>query len=302
MIVKIRLKVLVMGFLILLFGQGCAGTLSKENAQRNPTIPEASAQQIDLSQMDVHEWASTSSDGKWVAVGLVAIPPENGSGKLAYVRLMVFSADGKTHWTIIDHWQELGLGFPMPEPLKWSQDSQYFYFTHRVTPDGCSVFPFLTDLQRVSLEDGTVSELLPQTALTLALSPDESKVAYLRSGESGLVLRDLNTKEVRETKIDPGRDFNAGNILWSPDGKSLTLTVAINPCMGDAVASRTVQAQSTSILLVDAKTLQQKVLIKEDPRLFVTWQWKEPERITLTDGRENALWYLNVNTGEITRQ
>jgi hypothetical protein len=72
--------------------------------------------------------------------------------------------------------------------------------------------------------------------------------------------------------------------------------------MGDAVASRTVQAQSTSILLVDAKTLQQKVLIKEDPRLFVTWQWREPERITLMDGREIALWYLNVNTGETTRQ
>jgi len=257
--------------------------------------------QLDLSLMNVNEWASTSLDGMWTAVGLVAFPKENVGGQLAYVRLMIFRADGKAYWTIIDKWEEIGLGFPMPEPLKWSWDGRYFYFTHRVVPDGCSVFVNLTDLQRVNLEDGSVNELLPQSALALALAPDESQVAYIGYGDRGLILKDLFTGEERETKIDPGKEFNVGNILWSPDGTSLTLTLAINPCTGAYGLSKTVWAESTTILWVDVKTLQQKVLVKENPRLFITLEWNESEKIIITDGEENALWRLDVNTGEITR-
>lgn len=270
-----------------------------------PSTPLATAEisnsQLDLSQMNVNEWASTSPDGEWIAVGLVAFPKENIGGQLAYVRLMIFRVDGKTRWTIIDKWQDINLGFPTPTSLKWSQDSEHFYFTHRVTPDGCSAFPFLTDLQRVNLADGTANELLPQSALALALAPDESQVAYIGYGERGLVLRDLVTGEERETKIDPGKDFNAGRLLWSPEGNALALTLAINPCTGVYGLSKTVWAESTTILWVDAKTLQQKVLLKEDPRLFITLEWNEPEKITITDGEENALWHLDVNTGEITK-
>jgi hypothetical protein len=289
---------------------GCAGTALHEIAQTDPTssvvafpsqTQKNTGQQLNLSQMDVDEWASNSPDGKWVAVGLVAFPNENISGQFAYVRLIIFSADGKTHWAIIDKWEELGLGFPIPAPLKWSLDGKHFYFTHRVTPDGCSAFVFLTDLQQVRLEDGKVNELLPQSALDLALAPDESRVAYIGSGKQVLVLRDLATGEERETKIGTGKEFDAGNILWSPDGNSLALTLAINPCTGPYGVSKTVWAESTTILWVDAQTLQQKVLVKEDPRLFVTTAWNEPQKITITDGDENGVWYLDVNTREITR-
>jgi len=271
------------------------------------SVPSATQEKLNsqpnLSLMNVNEWASTSPDGMWIAVGLVAFPKENVGGQLAYIRLMIFGVDGKSHWTIIDEWQELGLGFPIPEPLKWSRDGRYFYFTHRVTPDGCSAFAFRTDLQRVNLEDGTVDDLLPDPALALALSPDDSQVAYFfGSQERGLVLRDLVTGEEREAKIEPGKDFNAGNILWSPDGNALAFTLAINPCTGDYGLSKTVWAESTTILWVDAETLEQKVLVKEDARLFITWEWNNPEKITITDGEQNSLWYLDVNTGEITRE
>jgi hypothetical protein len=252
--------------------------------------------------MNVQEWASTSSDGTWVATGLVAFPKENIGGQLAYVRLMIFSADGRTNWTIIDEMQEIGLGFPMPAPVKWSQVGKHFYFTYRVIPDGCSAFDVRSGLQQVNLEDGSVTELLPHISLALALKPDESQVAFVRSGERRLVVRDLTTGEERETQIDPGKNFNAGNLLWSPDGKSLALTLAINPCEGAFGVSRTVWAESTSILWVDAETLEQKVLLQEDSRLFVTFEWNEPGRITLVDGQESSLWELNVNSGEIIRK
>jgi len=295
---KISLTIL---FIVSFINQACAGVPSTTPFPIVPTtIPSFTAtDQLDLSHMNVEEWASTSPNGTWIATGLVALPKENTSGKLAYVRLMIFSTDGKTHWKIIDEWEELGLGFPKPVALKWSQDGKHFYFTHRVSPDGCSAFPFLTDLQQVNLQNGIVENLLPDPVLALALSPDDSLVAYF---SSGLILRDLINGEKREIKIDPGTVFDAGNLLWSPDSKSLALTLAINPCTGVYGISKTVWAESTTILWVDAKTLQQKVLVKEDPRLFVTTEWNEPDTITVIDGKENSLWYLNVNTGEVLKK
>ena len=265
------------------------------------TTPENSHNQLNLDQMNESEWASTSPDGQWVAVGLAAFPKPNTGGQQAYVRLMIFSTDGNVNWTIVDNWEELGLGFPTPAPLKWSDDGQSFYFTHRVNPDGCSAFPYYTDLHQVNLGDGIVNELLPPVAAALALAPDDSQVAYFIGGEKELVIKDLSTGEERKTKIGPGKDFNAGNILWSPDGSSLTLTLAINPCVGEAGVSNTVWAESTSIIWIDAETLEQRVLVNEDPRLFVTWEWNEPEKITIVDGQEDSFWQLDVNTGEITR-
>ena len=253
--------------------------------------------------MIVEEWASTSPDGKWIAAGLVAFPKANASEQLAYVRLLIFSADGNTLWRIIDERQEIGLGFPVPAPLKWSEDGQHFYFSHRVVPDGCSVFKTFSDLQRVNLQDGKVEELLPQTgrAQALAMSPDESMVEYPVYGDRGLVVRDLSTGAERDIPIDPGEDFQAGNIVWSPDDESLALTLAIHPCSGN-YPLKTVSAESTSIVLVNAQTLAQKVLIQEDPRLLVTVEWKELNRIVITDGAENSLLYLNVDSGEISRE
>jgi dipeptidyl aminopeptidase/acylaminoacyl peptidase len=314
MISKSQHKMSLMILLIaLLASQSCAGITTTVVPTATTVLPSSTSipvstqdkpnNQLDLSQMNVNEWASTSPDGEWVAVGLIAFPKENIGGQLDYTRLMIFSTDGKTHWTIIDRWEEMGLGFPVPMPLKWSQDGKHFYFTHHVIPDGCSAFALQTNLQRVNLEDGTVNDLLPDPALALALSPDDSQVAYFfGSQDRELVLRNLVTGEEREAKIDPGKDFNVGNILWSPDGKSLALTLAINPCTGEYGVSKTVLAESTTILSVDAKTLQQKVLIEEDQRLFITWEWNRPGKITITDGEHNSVWYLNVNTGEITRE
>ena len=269
-----------------------------------PEVTPSPTAQLNLSQMIVDEWSSTSPDGKWVAVGLVAFPKENIGGQQAYVRLMIFDVDGKAQRTIIDQWQEMDLGFPMPMPLKWSQDGKHFYFTHRVYPDGCSAFPFLTDLQQVNLENGGMKDLLPDQAVDVALSPDDTKVVYsyfFGQPEMGLAVRDLVTGDEEETTVNPGKEFHAGNIVWSREGDAFVVTLAIHPCTGEYGVSKTVWAESTTLLWVDAETFEQKILIQEDPRLFVTVEWNEPNKIVITDGLENSVWHLDVESGEITR-
>jgi len=301
-----KLKVAILFLTVFLLDQGCSGITATQPPAvidiTNEVSDPNSTKQLNLLQMNVEEWVSTSPDGTWLATGLVAFTKENIGGQLAYIRLIIFSADGKTNWTILDQWKEVNLGFPVPTPLKWSRDGNHFYFTQRVIPDGCSAFPFLTELQQVNLQDGSVANLLSDSAIALALSPDDSQVAYFLGGEGGLILRDLKTGRKEETKLNPSKDFDAGNILWSPDGQSLALTLAINPCTGAYDVSKTVWAESTTILWLDAKTLQQNVLVQEDPRLFITREWNEPGKIIITDGKKNALWYLNVDTGEITKE
>ena len=55
-----------------------------------------STNQLDLSQISVDEWTSASPDGEPVATGLVAFPKADSDVQQAYVRLLIFSADGKT--------------------------------------------------------------------------------------------------------------------------------------------------------------------------------------------------------------
>jgi hypothetical protein len=101
--------------------QGCPAPQPTSTEAAVASIPSATAEisnnELNLSRMNVNEWASTSPDGTWVAVGLFAFPRENIGGQLDYTRLIIFSVEENTRWVIIDKWEEMGLGFPVPEPL-----------------------------------------------------------------------------------------------------------------------------------------------------------------------------------------
>jgi hypothetical protein len=244
MISTMRFRLVRTILILALFAvQGCGRAASIAEATGSPTdaqvASKAASHEFDLSQMDVEEWASTSPDGTWTAVGLLSFPKPNTNGQRAYVRLTIFREDATAHWRVIDGWQEIGLGFPRPVPLRWSHDGRYFYFSHFVIPDGCSVFDDLSDVQRVDLRDGSIAELLPLSAMGLALAPDETRVAYVGYGDRGLILKDLAAGSEKEIKIDPGRNYEAGNLLWSPDGKSLALTLATVPVRGVVKSRRT---------------------------------------------------------------
>ena len=93
-----------------------------------------------------------------------------------------------------------------------------------------------------------------------------------------------------------------GNLLWSPDGNLVALTLAIEPCGGEYGISKTIWAESSTILLIDAMTLETKTFLEEDPRLFVTWEWIEDGEITLQDGVEGALWKMDISNGGLAKE
>jgi hypothetical protein len=105
-------------------------------------------------------------------------------------------------------------------------------------------------------------------------------------------VRDLATGVEREMRLDPGQNYAAGQIVWSPDGAALALTLAIHPCSFG-------WAESVSVVLVEVTTLKQTTLIHEDKRLFTTAEWSAPDRILLKDDDGNS-WWMDLETRQIT--
>jgi hypothetical protein len=247
----------------------------------------------DLGEMDVREeWISTSPDGAWVARGLAAFP--EGAGHRYYTRLTVERSDGSQEWTVLDTWSELALGYTTPRLLRWSSDGQHLYYTNRPVPDGCAVFVNGSDLQRVDLSDGSVTEVVPSVGLWLSLSPDETTLAYVGYGDRGLVLRELTTGHERQTPIDAfgeAQDAHVGHIVWSPDGDALMLTVAFDACGPP-------EESTHAIVRVDAETLSQTTVMTQDDRLFTTQAWPKADQVLLKD-RNGKTWWLAPETGDL---
>jgi hypothetical protein len=253
-----------------------------------------------LTEMELRTWSSRSPDGKWDVQGMVAFPaacPEpcrRDGGEKYYTQLKVKKTDGASDWTVVDEWSRFGLGYTTPQPFHWSQDGRYLYFTNKPVPDGCGIFVNGSDLHRIDLSDGSVTEIVPSSGLWLSLSPDETTLAYIGYGGRGLVLRNLATGVERGARLDPGQDYAAGHIVWSPDGAALVLTLAIRPCSSG-------WAESVSVMLVEVATLEQTMLIHEDKRLFTTVEWPTLDRILLKD-EDGNFWWMDLETRQITTE
>lgn len=260
---------------------------------KTPTPEPLATPTPDLTTFESQIWSTVSPDGQWSAQTTASFPT-SGANERYYTQLTVSQTDGSLEWVIVDAWEEMALGYTIPQVLQWSPDGRYVYFTNRPLPDGCAVFVNGLDLHRFDLSDGSVTEIVPPVGLWLSLSPDETTLAYIGYADRGLVIRDLATGTEREMPLSPGPDYQAGRIVWSPDGAALVLTLALRPCT-------TNWADATSIVYVNVVTMEQTTLLAEDPRLFITAEWASENQVLLRDNDNNE-WLLDVTTGHVTPQ
>jgi hypothetical protein len=106
-----------------------------------------------------------------------------------------------------------------------------------------------------------------------------------------LILRNLATGEERALHWETEFDV-AGNIVWSPDGQSLALTLSSSSC---SIPDRT-----HTIVVVDVETLMPTVLVEDNDQLFVTTAWLDSGRLVLQGLDENR-WTLDTRTGALAK-
>jgi hypothetical protein len=143
-----------------------------------PIPTEKLAATPDPSQTKVNSFSTQSPDGLWVLTITNAIPAldRDGiqTGDQAYDQVKLAWADGSPEWILSDEWSFFGLGSGSYRPFFWSLTGETLYLTYRPVPDGCQGLVNGSNLLRVDLKDGEMTEILPSPGLWLSLSPDET--------------------------------------------------------------------------------------------------------------------------------
>lgn len=248
---------------------------------------------VDLSEMTGDSWISISPDGNWTAQVQVAYPfNKNGvaTGDRYYVRLEVLKKDGSVVWTVLDDWLNWGLGYSIPANFHWRADSGRLYFTEHTIVDGCAVFGNERGLYEVNLEDGSLRELSGFDTGELQAAPDGQQIAVL-SGSS-FEVRDLSGDPLAETSLDfLEGDWQAGRLVWSPNGDQVLFTVMFDPCG---------PPKSSSIYRMNIPSGTLDVLVERDTRVLVANQWLGDDKVELIDAA-GAVWFLNPETSALEK-
>lgn len=243
---------------------------------------------LEPEDMTVDSWFSISPNGLWTAQVQVAYPfDKNGvsTGDRYYVRLEVLKEDGSQHWLVLDQWANWGLGYTIPANLHWRNDSQRLYFSNQAIADGCAVFGNNRGLFAVNLENGVTTDVSNDAYGELHAAPDGLRIAIL--SEKTLAVRTLASGKTVLADLNFLKgDWQAGNLLWSPDEKAVVFTVLYKPCG---------PPESSSIYRLDATTAEITSLITLDKRVFVASQWLENGKIELID-QVGAKYHLDPVT------
>jgi Tol biopolymer transport system component/DNA-binding winged helix-turn-helix (wHTH) protein len=119
--------------------------------------------------------------------------------------------------------------------------------------------PAVSTLYKVSILGGASQKILHDIDSPVAISPDESRLAFVRrhaeSKETALVLTDIEGKNEQSLAVRQAESgFTSGGVSWSPDGKALSATVF----------QRENKRASVQVAIVDAATGEQKLVSHEN--------------------------------------
>lgn len=298
-------KVVVM-LLFLLLATACSSNIAMDVVPAvSPTSPATSTSTPTLQAVStatqeiivpsptatpkIVRWGSSSisPDQQWSA----SIYQSFDSGQ-HFMHLVVEKQDGSKKWILDkDRAGQRATGDQYPVPFYWSKDLQTLYFTYQGNQDGC--FSYMEGgkgLFGLDLATGTVKTILDVFASEMKLSPDESKLAFVDYGDTGLKIFDLQSGSTIELeRLYPDLPTGQYGIAWSPDSKQLVFTILLNACIDD---------RATSIVIVDTVNRSQKIVLREDERRLGSKEWLAEDKVFVSDWSENS-WYLNPQTGEL---
>ena len=104
------------------------------------------------------EQCCPSPDGKWlvrqVVTDSVSVPDDPEAPTWYYRAQYVFSADGRVSWKVVDEWSPGGLGAPYLGVLAWAPDSSAVYVDEPGTADGCDLFGWAANVDRLEVASG----------------------------------------------------------------------------------------------------------------------------------------------------
>lgn len=257
-----------------------------------PSFTPTIAQKATATPQPKELWGkpSYSPNGKWVASRY-----KFSEGLISFLSFSVESVDGSFVWEIKTIPIENKPPFlEFPAPFLWSKDSKTFYFVDQGFQDGCFTYAGGgKKLYSLNLDTGERKIILNEFASEIKFSPDESQIAYVNYGDTGLQILDLqNGNKIEFEHLYPELLTDQIGLVWSPDGNKLAFTILLDACVSD---------KASTIVIADISKNSQRIIIKEDENHLHTKEWIDENKILVSDWSNDPahLWYLNPKTGEL---
>lgn len=181
------------------------------------------------------------------------------------------------------------------KPVHFSNDRQTFYFSpHLVGDGGCPVYGWNYGLFKINLKTGVIVEQVSpeeNAGFNFAFSHDDKYLAYLYSNLKlpNIQIQDLKYNTQKEIPID-GVYSEAGAMIWSPDDGQLIFS---------ARTGEDCFEMNYSVISLDLKNLNQKVIVQGSAKMIFPVQWIDTEHILVITGFNPVYSILNTTTGEL---
>jgi WD40 repeat protein len=212
-------------------------------------------------------------------------------------RLRVVNAETTQVWTLpCDLFKECRALLP----VKWSRNSQFFYFAPAPSLSGYpNSMTLFSAFARIDVRSGKWEVLLPDSDryYDVTFSRNDEYLAYTQSaGElvdnPSVSLGIFRIKNLRDQQIATLRNESyAGNIVWSP--------------FRNRIVFQTRNAEGSSIVYSDLDLNVVRYILRDEPADFYISAWGRNNLVSLqkTDWvtRAKTDWLLNPFTNELTQ-
>lgn len=284
----------LLAFLIILQTSCSNGNITVPASTPLPSVMPTATLTATVTPQPKELWGkpSYSPNGKWVASRY-----KFSEGLISFLSFSVERLDGSSVWEIETIPLENKPPYmEFPAPFLWSKDNKTFYYVDQGFQDGCFTYwDGGKKLYSLNLDNGERKIILDEFASEIKFSPDESKIAYVNFGNTGLQMLDLqNGNKIEFEHLYPDTPTDQFSLVWSPDGNKLAFTVLLNPCDINI---------ATSIAIIDISKNHQQMIVSEDERQFHTKEWINSDKIlVVSDWSDNPeyAWHLDVKTGKLT--
>lgn len=260
--------------------------------------PTPSTQQIAITatqralhdQFDKHckfqAWAFRfSPDGQWVEV----ICKSDS--------IVVARVDGAKEWSLssdsligpyTDHFVYVS---------HWSSDGAYVYVSVNPHTDGYwEPLHQATDLFRLDLKSGQVSEVLKGKYYSFAFSPNDRRLAYMETDHSPatLIIRDMQTGTEESFPFD-SKYNTGGRFVWSDDSQKVVFSIT-------QYDEKIHEFVATSIVIWDKERSGTAIVLKDyqSKKILIPVAWIDETRIALQIlYQDDQTYELDLISGEL---